>query len=142
VGLATILPGSSIRILVYGHLTTGGRTGINGRGNIQCSWHRVTPLRCVSASVSMIAVGVSVRVLSTIGLGSVGASSRAVRMGGLSVIILRSDFAMLRGGGGKQKETNQSNCPFSGWTIRVKEQYLAVDRSSVCLRASPRTEVV
>ena len=118
--LATILPGGSVRILVYDHLATGGRTGIDGRGDNQCSRHRITPLRCVSVPISMAAVGVSIRILSTVGLGSAGASPRAVRMSGLSVAILRSDFAMLREGG-KEKEPSQPNRLFGGWTIRAGE---------------------
>jgi hypothetical protein len=70
-------------------------------GDIQCSRHRVTPLRCMSVPLA-IAVRVSVPVLSTVGLGSVGASPRAVRMSGLSVGILRSDFAMLQEGKGEE----------------------------------------
>jgi hypothetical protein len=45
-----------------------------------------------------VSVGVSAPVLSSIRLGRIGASPRAEWMSGLSVIILRSDFAMLEGG--------------------------------------------
>ena len=95
---STILPRSSIRILVYRHLTARRRTGADGRGSIRRSRHRVTPLRCVSVPIGVISVRVSVSVLSTVCLGSVRACSRAVWVSGLSVVILRSDFAMLREG--------------------------------------------
>jgi len=103
VGLAAKLPRSSIRILVCDHLTARYRTGINGRGNDQCSWHRVTPLRCVSVPISVaiggsisVSVSVSVSVLGSVRLGGVCASPRTVRMSGLSVDILWSYFAMLQ----------------------------------------------
>jgi len=101
VGLAAKLPRSSIRILVCDHLTARYRTGINGRGNDQCSWHRVTPLRRVSVPISVaiggsISVSVSVSVLGSVRLGGVCASPRTVRMSGLSVGILWSYFAMLQ----------------------------------------------
>ena len=94
--LATVLPRSSVRILVHGHLAARRRACVDGRGDIQCSRHRVTPLRRVPIPVS-IAIGVSVPipVLSAVGLSSTGASPGAVRMSGLPVIVLRSDFAML-----------------------------------------------
>lgn len=94
-GLAAILPGSSARILVYGHLASRGGTRNNRRGDVECSRHRVTTFRCMSVSISLIAVGVSVSVLGTVCLRSVGASPRTVSMGILSVVILRSDFTML-----------------------------------------------
>jgi hypothetical protein len=100
---ATILPGRSIRILVSRHLAPRRRAGVGGRGSVQRSRHRVPPLRRVSVPISLISVRVSVSVstptsvsvLSTVRLGSGCASSRAVRMGGLSVVILWSDFAVL-----------------------------------------------
>ena len=96
-GLATILPKSSIRILVNGRLATGRRTCVSGRGDSQCSRHRVASLWCVAVPVS-IAFGVSVPVpvLSAIRLGSVGAGPRTVRVSGLPVSVFRSDLAMLR----------------------------------------------
>ena len=105
-GLAAILPRSSARILVYGQLASWGGAGVNGSGGVECSRHRVTPLGSMSVSISIVAVGVSVpvRVMSVVGLGSVGASSRAVWMSGLSIVILRTDFAMLQEGTEK-KET-------------------------------------
>ena len=70
--LATIFPGRSVRILVNRRLATRGRTCVNGRGDGQCSRHRVTPLRRVSVPVAVIPIGVpvpvSVSVLSTIRL--------------------------------------------------------------------------
>jgi len=137
--LATILPKSSTRILVRGQLAARRRTDVGWRRNVQCSGHRVTPLRCVSGSIRIrICVGVSVpvSVLSTVGLGSVGTGPRAKRMGGLSVGILRSDFAMLQ----KQK-WRQSKTRSVGYE-RSRERYLAVHCSRVSLRASSRTEVV
>ena len=95
---ATILPESSVRILVYPHLAARRRTGVDGRGNIKCSRHRVAPLRRVSVSISVISVRASVSVLGTVRLGSACACPRTVRMSGLSVVILRSDFAMLQEG--------------------------------------------
>lgn len=94
--LTTVLSRSSVRILVYRHLTARRRAGVNGRRNDQCSRHCVTPLRRVSVPITLIAGGVSIPVLSTVCFGSVCTSPRAVRMSGLSVVILRSDFAMLQ----------------------------------------------
>ena len=93
--LATILPGSSIRVLIYRQLAARRRTSVHWRSNVQCSRHRVTPLRRLSVPIR-IDVGVSVSILSTVRLGSVGASPRAERVSSLSVGILRSDFAMLQ----------------------------------------------
>ena len=102
---ATIFPRSSIRTLVYRHLAARRRTGVdgvNGRGGIQSSRHRINPLRRVSVSIGVISVRVPVSVLSTVRLGSVRASPRAVRMSGLSIVILWSNFAMLQE---RKKET-------------------------------------
>lgn len=72
-GLAAILPRSSARILVYALLASWGGTGKNGRGDVECSRHCVTPSRCVSVSISRIGVGVCISVGACVGT-SVGAS--------------------------------------------------------------------
>ena len=97
---ATILPRNSVRIRVYGKLAARRRTCVNGRSNVRCSRSRVTSLRRVSVPISIASGVPSVPILSAVGLGGVGASSRTVRMNGLPVVIPRSDFAMLQ----KRKE--------------------------------------
>ena len=92
--LSAIPPRGSIRIPVHGHLAARSWTCVDRRDNFRSFLFRITPSRCVSAPVSITA-GVSVPVLSAVGFGSVGASSRAVRMSRLSVVMPRSDFAML-----------------------------------------------
>lgn len=52
----------------------------------------------MAVPIAVTPVGVSASVLSTIHLGRAGASPRAKRMSGLSIVILRSNFAMLAEG--------------------------------------------
>ena len=79
--LATVLPRSSIRILVRGPLAARRQACID----VRRSRHPVTSSGRVSVPVSI-----------TVGLGSIGASSRAVRMSGLSIVVLRPHLAMLQ----------------------------------------------
>lgn len=103
--LAAVLPGSAIRVPVHSRLTARYRAGINGRGSVRCYCHRVAPFRPVSVPIS-VGVGVSVSVLSSIRLGSVCASPRTVWMNGLSIVILRSYFALLQERNGRMKEVS------------------------------------
>jgi hypothetical protein len=96
--LTTILPQRPVRILVHIETASWRGTYSNRRGGNQCPRHRVASFRCLSVSVCTIDVNVSVSVLLDCGLGSVRASTRAVRMNGLPIVILRSDFAMLQEG--------------------------------------------
>lgn len=140
-GLAAILSRSPARILVYGLLASRGRTGINVRDGVERSRHCVSSFRCLSVSTSMSWIGISVAIadVGTVSLGCAGASPRTVWMGGLSVIILRSNFAMLQGRGERGKKKPISKITL-GWP--VGKRYLAISNSSVCLRASPRTKLV
>ena len=89
-------------------------------------------------SIGMIVVGIPVSVVvvvsalgtGTVGLGSVGASPRTVRVKGLSVVELWSDFAMLQEG--KERLINKIT---PGWP--AGRLYLAICNSSVPFRASP-----
>ena len=104
---ATVFPKSPIRILVHGPLAARRRTGDNGRGRVRRSRYRVTWLWRVSVPAST-AIGVYITVLSAVEPCSVGASPRTVRVSGLSVVVLRSNFAILQGRGGKEPSTKPS----------------------------------
>lgn len=125
VGLATILARSSVRVFVHGQLTSRSETGTNGLRIvvdlivIERSRHRVTPLGHTSIPSGVIGVGIdigigigsSVSVLIAVGLGSICAGPRAVGMGGLSVVILRLHFAMLK----EEKRRYQYKLPSFSW---------------------------
>ena len=96
--LATILPRRPVRILVHIEMASRRRTYSDRRGGNQYPRHRVAPFRHLSVSIGTIDVSVSVPILLDRDLGSARASTRAVRMSGLSIVILRSDFAMLQEG--------------------------------------------
>ena len=115
-GLAAVFPEGPIRILEHGHLAARCRTGGDGRSRVRRSRYRVTWLWCGPVRAS-IAIGVPIPILSAAGLGSASTSPRAVRMSGLSVAVLRSDFAMLQKQRGKEPSAklligrvNQKNC--------------------------------
>ena len=99
----------------------------------------------MSVPIGVIPVQVSVPVLSAVHLGSACACPRTVRMSGLSVVILWSDFAMLQEGkkGERREETPVSQSRQVGERPSCGENtYLAVYCSDVSLRASSRTEFV
>jgi len=84
--LSAILPRGPTGICVYGQLAAWSRTRVNRR-----SRHCVTLLRRLPVPIgATFGISVSAR------LGGSGASAGAIRMSGLSVGILRSDFAVLR----------------------------------------------
>ena len=133
--LAAVLSRVSIRIFVHCQLASRGGTGIDGWGSlVESSRHRVSSLRSMSVPVGLVAVGIPAPVIGTVSLRGVGTSPRAVRVGGVSIVILWSNFAMLIEG----RKGMRNNHP----PVTDGEQYLAVYDIVVCFRASPRTVVV
>jgi len=132
---ATILSRSSVRVLVCRRFAARYRTGVGGRGSNQCSIDRVSPLRRVSVPIGVIPVRVSVPVLSTVRLGSACACPRTVRMSGLSVVVLWSDFAMLQEGkkGERRKETPVSQSRQVGGRSSRAERTLTSQFTAVTL---------
>ena len=88
----------------------------------------------MSVPVDLVAINTPAPVIGTVRLRGVGTSPRAVRMSGLSVVILWSNFAMLVEWGKGMRNKHP--------LVTDGEQYLAIYSIVVCFRASPRTVVV
>lgn len=132
--LAAVLSRISIRIFVHCQLASGGGTGVNGWGLVESPRHRVSPLRGMSVPVGLVAIGIPAPVIGTVSLRGGGTSPRTVRVRGLSIVILRSNFAVLMEW--RKGMRNDHALVTDGG------QYLAVHSIVVCFRASPRTVVV